>query len=144
MNWSCSHWPTHSNARCLTHYPRPGIEPKSSWIVVRFVAAEPRTGMPMTSSFGNSHGDRNDKIREWLELIHPNCRAPRIDCQLVPTLWSPGVALHGLLYKVILFFLGLYELLQILSTDYLVPLSVSAAEKPRACELMVLPHEKIH
>ena len=32
----------HSNARSLTLWARPGIEPASSWIVVRFVSAEPR------------------------------------------------------------------------------------------------------
>ena len=59
LNWSCSCWPTpqqhqiqdmsatytttHGNAGDL--YPteqRPGIEPVSSWILVRFVSAEPR------------------------------------------------------------------------------------------------------
>ena len=32
----------HSNARSLTHCVRPGIEPASSWMLVRFVSAEPR------------------------------------------------------------------------------------------------------
>ena len=31
----------HGNARSLTHWMRPGIEPASSWIPVRFVSAEP-------------------------------------------------------------------------------------------------------
>ena len=33
---------SHSNARSLTHRMRPGIEPASSWMLVRFVSAEPR------------------------------------------------------------------------------------------------------
>ena len=32
---------SHSNARSLTHWERPGIEPASSWILARFVTAEP-------------------------------------------------------------------------------------------------------
>ena len=31
----------HGNARSLTHRVRPGIEPAISWILVRFVSAEP-------------------------------------------------------------------------------------------------------
>ena len=31
----------HSNAGSLTHWARPGIEPASSWILVRFVSTEP-------------------------------------------------------------------------------------------------------
>ena len=32
----------HSNARSLTHWLRPGIEPTSLWILVRFVSTEPQ------------------------------------------------------------------------------------------------------
>ena len=31
----------HSNTRSLTHWARPGIEPESSWMLVRFVSTEP-------------------------------------------------------------------------------------------------------
>ena len=31
----------HSNTRSLTHWARPGIEPVTSWILVRFVSPEP-------------------------------------------------------------------------------------------------------
>ena len=56
-NQSCSRWPTpqpqwqiramsvtysHSNAGSLTHLVRPGIEPATSWLPVRFVSAGPR------------------------------------------------------------------------------------------------------
>ena len=32
----------HANAGSLIHWARPGIEPMSSWILVRFISAEPR------------------------------------------------------------------------------------------------------
>ena len=59
QNWSCSHQPrpqpqqlqiraesatytrTHGNAGSLTCWARPGMEPASSWMLVRFVSAEP-------------------------------------------------------------------------------------------------------
>ena len=33
---------THSNAGSLIHWTRPGIEPMSSWILVRFITTEPQ------------------------------------------------------------------------------------------------------
>ena len=33
---------SHSNARSLTHLVRPGIEPTSSWILVRFISTAPQ------------------------------------------------------------------------------------------------------
>ena len=33
---------SHSNVRSLTHRARPGIEPESSWIPVRFISTEPQ------------------------------------------------------------------------------------------------------
>ena len=36
----------HGNTRSLTHRARPGIEPVSSWILVRFVSTEPRRELP--------------------------------------------------------------------------------------------------
>ena len=38
---SATYTTVHGNAQSLTHWARPGIEPKSSWILVRFVTAEP-------------------------------------------------------------------------------------------------------
>ena len=37
-----NHSAAHCNARSSTHWGRPGIEPASSWVLVRFVSAEPR------------------------------------------------------------------------------------------------------
>ena len=39
---SSTYTAAHSNARSLTHWARPGIKPLSSWIIVRFISAEPR------------------------------------------------------------------------------------------------------
>ena len=33
---------SHSNAGCLTHWARPGIEPASSWTLVGFISAAPQ------------------------------------------------------------------------------------------------------
>ena len=65
QSWSC--WPTpqqleiqaasatyttaHGNAGSLTHWVRPGIKPKSSWILVRFATAEPWWELPCTLMF---------------------------------------------------------------------------------------------
>ena len=35
---SATYTTTHCNARSLTHWPMPGIEPASSWMLVRFVS----------------------------------------------------------------------------------------------------------
>ena len=39
---SATYTTTHGNSRSLTHWVRLGIEPSSSWILVRFVTTEPR------------------------------------------------------------------------------------------------------
>ena len=36
----------HGNARCLTHWVRPGIEPTSSWILIGFVSTVPQWELP--------------------------------------------------------------------------------------------------
>ena len=66
--WSCSRWPTpepehcqiratsvtytaaHGNAGSLTHCEGPGIKPVSSWILVRFIPAEPRWELHISQS----------------------------------------------------------------------------------------------
>ena len=37
----------HGNTRSLTHWARPGIEPASSWILVRFVSVLPQQELPL-------------------------------------------------------------------------------------------------
>ena len=39
---SATYITAHGNTGSLTHWVRPGIEPTSSWMLVRFVSAEPR------------------------------------------------------------------------------------------------------
>ena len=39
---SATYITAHSNATSLTHWARPGIKPASSWILVRFITAEPQ------------------------------------------------------------------------------------------------------
>jgi len=64
LNRSCSCWPmpqpqqhqiwtlsatyttAHSNTKSLTHWARPGIEPASSWMLVRFINRWAMTGTP--------------------------------------------------------------------------------------------------
>ena len=46
---SLTYTTAHSNARSLTRWVRPGIKPSSSWILVRFVSAEPWWELLMTS-----------------------------------------------------------------------------------------------
>ena len=68
-NWSCNWWPTpwpqqcriwcysatyttaHGNAGSLTHWLRPGIEPSSSWVLVRFINHWAMTGTPRVWNF---------------------------------------------------------------------------------------------
>ena len=38
---SATYSAAHSNARSLTHWTGPGIEPTSSWVLVGFVTTEP-------------------------------------------------------------------------------------------------------
>ena len=37
----------HSNTRSLTHLARPGIEPTSTWILIRFITTEPQWELPI-------------------------------------------------------------------------------------------------
>ena len=39
---SATYTTTHNNARSLTHWARPGIEPSSSWKLVSFISTEPQ------------------------------------------------------------------------------------------------------
>ena len=53
----------HSNARSLTHWERPGINPSSSWILVRFVSAEPWWELPTAST--------SDRLLSFQETTWP-------------------------------------------------------------------------
>ena len=41
-SWSATHTTIHGNAGSLTHWLRPGIKPRSSWILVGFITTEPQ------------------------------------------------------------------------------------------------------
>ena len=43
---SVTYTTAHGNAESLSHWARPGIKPVSSWILVRFIFAEPRQELP--------------------------------------------------------------------------------------------------
>ena len=81
MNGNYSCWPTpqpqqlgiwaasetcttaHGNAISSAHWVRPGIEPKSSWLLVGFVAAEPRWEVPCRGIFA-LHASSKDTCSE--------------------------------------------------------------------------------
>ena len=44
--WAVSSTTAHGNIRSLTHWVRSGTEPASSWILVRFISAEPQRELP--------------------------------------------------------------------------------------------------
>ena len=79
-NWSCSHWPTpqpqqygtyitaHGNARSLTHGARLGIEPESSWILVRFISAEPGQEQHLLHFRTLTMKYQNEKLRKKYHL----------------------------------------------------------------------------
>ena len=48
---SATYTTAHSNTRSLTHWVRLGIQPASSWILVRFVSAEPQWELPSDYSW---------------------------------------------------------------------------------------------
>ena len=46
-SWVCNLYHTHGNTKSLTHWARPGIEPPSLWILVRFITHWATTGTPI-------------------------------------------------------------------------------------------------
>ena len=48
---SATYTTAHGNARSLTHWVRPGIEPTTSWFSVGFVSAMPRWELPIASLY---------------------------------------------------------------------------------------------
>ena len=43
---SATYTTAHGNAGSLTHWARPGIEPASSWMLIRFVSTSPQKEFP--------------------------------------------------------------------------------------------------
>ena len=72
---SVTYTTAHGNARFLTHWLRPGIEPTSSWILIGFITTKPWRELPQILSYHSkdiySHG------RLWAQhtttdtYIHP-------------------------------------------------------------------------
>ena len=48
---SANYTTAHGNAGSLTYWARPGIKPKTSWFLVRFVSAAPRRELPGCKTF---------------------------------------------------------------------------------------------
>ena len=62
---SVTYTATHSNAGSPTHCVRAGIEPTSSWILVKFVSAAPQWERPAPGTFCLFCGFRSSEIRRW-------------------------------------------------------------------------------
>ena len=76
---------SHSNARSLTHGTRPGMELASSWILVRFISAEPQPWLKLTYT---SHCD--GKRTPGLRLVGIQCKFD----QVLMTSTPPACSLH--------------------------------------------------
>ena len=86
LKGSCSHWPmpkpqqrqiwvssatyttAYSNAGSLTHWTRPGIEPASSWMLIRFVSAESQQELP-APPFDRKGNLRPSKSPIWMQVL---------------------------------------------------------------------------
>ena len=113
LNWSCGPWPTsqpqqhrihavsvthttaHSNTGALIHWARPGIEPESSWMPVRFVSTEPQRELQELRSFFT----RRFCLRA-LCSIFITCKTNKMPAQWIgdkgPEAWLLRVAQLGL------------------------------------------------
>ena len=67
---SVTYTTAHGNTRSLTHWARPGIEPTSSWILVRFITAEPQWVLQDIEFISNSRNMR------WISFFQ-DCRFAR-------------------------------------------------------------------
>ena len=103
-NWICSCQPTpqpqqcqiratpatyttaHSNAGSLTHWPRPGIEPVSSWILLGFVTAEPQWDLQNWKFWALLVGMWNSTAIIESSLAFPQKAKHRISTQLSSSL----------------------------------------------------------
>ena len=62
----------HGNAGSLTHWGRPGIEPVSSWILVRFVSTEPQWELIMPILEISKWG--RERLRNMFKALKSNKR----------------------------------------------------------------------
>ena len=102
-NWSCA---AHDNARSLTHWARPGIEPTSSWMLVRWFPlshnGNSRSPAFHLQSWGRGleptqepidcleHKRWTMIITDWFTFYHSKKRPVDI-CPWEPETISPGI-----------------------------------------------------
>ena len=79
---SVTYTTAHGKTGSLTHWGRPGIEPASSWIIVRLAAAEPPQELMIVLIFKNPFGAAKHKLscelgerssRSFLECFPSSC-----------------------------------------------------------------------
>ena len=63
---SVTYTTAHGNTRSLTHWSRPGIEPASSWMLVRFVSTEPRQELLMSAFLSNKDTLKKEVFLGWI------------------------------------------------------------------------------
>ena len=79
---------SHSTARYLTHWARPGIKPSSSWILVRLLSTEPRWDL-LCEFFLNKWMLLKETVLVPAHLWRSNAIVDLIFCDLLPSsLWS--------------------------------------------------------
>ena len=85
---SVTYTTAHGNAGSLTHGARPGIEPASLWILVRFVSTEKQRGNPIPQNINftelnwNETDNRKKKSRESLAAcIHGRDQKNWVPCE---------------------------------------------------------------
>ena len=74
---SATYTTAHGNARSLTHWARSGIEPATSWFLVRFISAAPHQELQV--------GFFDHKGRTWL---HTSYLIPQLKCELSESIES--------------------------------------------------------
>jgi len=84
----------HSNAGSLTHEARPGIEPATAWMLVRFITAEPQRELPKAPSEYPS-SSTSTSSRKTSQIMSPDQSIPGVSTQLQykqsPSLFFLGV-----------------------------------------------------
>ena len=80
----------HCNAGSLTHWLRPGIESASSWMLVRFVSAEPRQELPFTSFYFRNRNKDFTKIIKLKSFLWP-LHSQKGSCTMGDKTWKKSV-----------------------------------------------------
>ena len=91
---SASYTTAHGNAGSLTHWIRTGIKPASSWILVRFVSAEPLRELlcRVLEAWFSACDVRTSSISSaWKLAKHTLEGIPSQACRDKNSEWSPGI-----------------------------------------------------